>query len=127
MTTLHIDEIIILVTEEIYRRDPYLMEKYGERGKTKCTEDNHHHFKHLNTAFELKNSQIFIDYATWLNGILQVHGMSSKHLIENFQIISDILAVSGNGQDHRMNEYITYLHKANEALNQTRQCEQEET
>ncbi|MGP4081911.1 hypothetical protein ACTWQL_18605 [Pseudalkalibacillus sp. R45] len=87
------ERMIDNVVEQIYRQYPELKERYGEQGIQKCREDNDHHFKHLETAFELKNDQFFVDYALWLNGILQKHEMTAEHLYINFEMIQGVLDV----------------------------------
>lgn len=89
---LPVNEIIEAVTAKIYEKEPCLLERFGERGKEKCTEDNHHHFNHLKTAYELNDTKVFADYAVWLNGILTKHGMRTQHLLDNFQIIKTVLS-----------------------------------
>lgn len=91
-TELPVNEMIEAVTAKIYQQEPSLLERFGERGKEKCKEDNHHHFNHLKTAYELNDTTVFADYAVWLNGILTKHGMKTKHLLDNFQIIETVLS-----------------------------------
>jgi len=71
------------VVANLYREHPEWYERYGEVGRIKCREDNVHHVRHLETAFQLENMDIFTDYAVWLNGILEAHGMSVEHLMDN--------------------------------------------
>ena len=80
-----IHSIIEEVTDGIYRDYPILLEKYGERGRQKCKEDNEHHIKYLQTAASMNEEKYFIDYAHWLNGILTSRGMKTEHLIDNFE------------------------------------------
>lgn len=82
-----IDQVIV----QLYEKYPSLYVRFGEKGKKKCREDNEHHFAHLETAYELQNTQFFVDYARWLNGILQKHGMTSEHLYDNFKIIEEVI------------------------------------
>ncbi|RBP92991.1 hypothetical protein DFO70_106121 [Cytobacillus firmus] len=89
---MNFEKIVNRVTEVIYEREPFLLERFGEQGKEKCREDNHHHMKHLETAYELNQSAFFTDYAVWLAGILNKHGMKTQHLIDNFEIIQAVLA-----------------------------------
>ncbi|MCF6139360.1 hypothetical protein [Pseudalkalibacillus berkeleyi] len=84
-------QIIDQVIERLYEMYPSLEERFGEKGKKKCREDNEHHFAHLETSYELQNTQFFVDYAHWLNGILQKHGMTSEHLYNNFKIIEQVI------------------------------------
>ncbi|MDM5227115.1 hypothetical protein QUF73_12950 [Cytobacillus sp. NJ13] len=89
---MNFEKVVHRVTEAIYEREPSLLDRFGEQGKEKCREDNHHHMKHLETAYELNQSAFFTDYAVWLDGILNKHGMKTRHLIGNFEIIQAVLA-----------------------------------
>ncbi|KMY52773.1 hypothetical protein AC623_01195 [Bacillus sp. FJAT-27231] len=102
-------------TAEIYKREPALLSRFGEKGKAKCLEDNEHHIKQLETALLLDNKQFFIDYAIWLNGILTKHGMNSQHLIDNFTIIQQLLMKNGEEENERG---LLYLDEAVLALQQ---------
>ncbi|KIL72882.1 hypothetical protein [Bacillus badius] len=93
-------------TDEIYKREPALLVRFGEEGKAKCLEDNYHHMKQLETALLLNNQQFFIDYALWLNGILTKHGMSTRHLIDNFVIIQQLLMESGEQENEKGWSYL---------------------
>lgn len=88
---MNVQEMAHKATDVIYEREPELLERYGEKGKLKCLEDNEHHLKQLITATELGQSKFFTDYALWLSGILVRHGMSTKHLIDNFIILQELL------------------------------------
>jgi hypothetical protein len=116
MTEFNINAMVEKVTEKIYENDPSLLDRYGEKGRGKCIEDNHHHFKHLETAYELGNEEFFTDYALWLDGILQKFGMRTELLMDNFSLIVDVL----NEQDVKntpiIEAYIDYLNKANNIL-----------
>lgn len=119
MTEFNINVMVERVTEKIYEKDPSLVERYGDKGRAKCIEDNHHHFKHLETAYELDNSAFFIDYAVWLNGILQKFGMSTELLMDNFNFIIDVLQDEQRNQtkeNTRIGIYIDYLNQANNVL-----------
>jgi hypothetical protein len=43
--TVNVDEIVNQVTERIYELEPTLLERFGDKGKAKCREDNHHSLK----------------------------------------------------------------------------------
>ncbi|RZT14502.1 hypothetical protein [Fictibacillus sp. BK138] len=116
MTEFNINAMVERVTEKIYENDPSLMDRYGEKGRGKCIEDNHHHFKHLETAYELDNEEFFTDYALWLDGILQKFGMTTELLMDNFSIIIDVLKEQGVKDNPRVAVYIDYLNKANNIL-----------
>ncbi|MCM3719394.1 hypothetical protein [Fictibacillus phosphorivorans] len=116
MTDFNINAMVETVTERIYENDPSLMDRYGEKGRAKCIEDNHHHFKHLETAYELENEEFFTDYALWLDGILQKFGMKTELLIENFSLIIDVLNEQSKKGNPRIDVYIDLLNKANRIL-----------
>lgn len=116
MSSFSTEQLVAIVTDQIYENDPSLLDRFGERGKEKCIEDNHHHLKHLHTAYELDSDQVFIDYALWLNGILVKHGMSRQHLLDNFLIIEDVLLEMDDHSDMQL-KYISYLRAGREALN----------
>jgi hypothetical protein len=116
MTEFNINAMVERVTEKIYANDPSLMDRYGEKGRTKCIEDNHHHFKHLETAYELDNEEFFIDYALWLDGILQKFGMTTELLMDNFSLIVEVLNEQDVKNTTRIEAYIDYLNKANNIL-----------
>lgn len=79
-----INAIIDRVVHGIYKDMPELMDRFGEQGRVKCREDNHHHIKHLNSARNLDSDDFFVDYVLWLNNILTARGLKTEHLIDNF-------------------------------------------
>ncbi|MDT8862055.1 hypothetical protein N0O92_17735 [Alkalihalobacillus sp. MEB130] len=96
----------------IYEAYPELEEKFGERGKVKCKEDNEHHFNYLETAFLLNQPKIFTDYAIWLNNVLVSRGMKSSHLIDNFERIHVAIANKMKDDRDRLNQFSSYLQAA---------------
>lgn len=119
MTEFNINVMVERVTEKIYQNDPSLVERYGDKGRAKCIEDNHHHFKHLDTAYELDNGTFFIEYAIWLDGILQKFGMSTQLLMDNFDFIIEVLLEEQEKQtfeNTRVGIYIQYLTQAKDVL-----------
>jgi hypothetical protein len=105
--------VIREVTERIYKEDPSLIDRYGERGVEKCREDNEHHLRQLSAAYAIKDEKMFVDYALWLDGILQRHGMNTKHLTDNFLFLSEAL---GKYPDEQSACYKRYLQAAAEKL-----------
>ncbi|WP_226676611.1 hypothetical protein [Mesobacillus jeotgali] len=109
-----INSIIEEVTDGIYRDYPILLEKYGERGRQKCKEDNEHHIKYLQTAASMDEQKYFVDYALWLNGILTSRGMKTEHLIDNFQRLIGALEKSDDDKLSRV--FINMLESAINSL-----------
>lgn len=85
-----IDQVVI----GIYEAYPDILERFGEAGKARCYEDNHHHFDHLDTAAKLGQPEVFSNYAIWLTNLLTARGMNKHHVIDNFQRIHDQLETS---------------------------------
>lgn len=79
------------VMDEMYR-DPFWMERYGERGRRNSDTDNEFHIKYLTTALEGDDPALFVTYGRWLRDLLVAHGMCSQHLVENFERLSDAIA-----------------------------------
>jgi hypothetical protein len=88
------EPVINRSVKEIYVKYPELDEKFGERGRQKCHEDNVYHFQYLETSAGLGSSKVFTDYALWLNSVLVSRGMSTDHLIDNFRSIITALEAS---------------------------------
>ncbi|MGV2938786.1 hypothetical protein AB5I83_04285 [Mesobacillus sp. LC4] len=109
-----INSIIEEVTDGIYKDYPILLEKYGERGRQKCKEDNEHHIKYLQTAASMDEEKYFIDYAHWLNGILTSRGMKTEHLIDNFNRL--IGAIEKSNDDKSARAYVNMLEQAIDSL-----------
>ncbi|MFD0049413.1 hypothetical protein ACFVHQ_08785 [Actinomycetes bacterium NPDC127524] len=116
MNNVFLEQIAEEVTELIYMKDPDLTLKYGEKGRRKCVEDNIHHLKHLETAWQLKDERFFIDYAVWLDGILKKFGMQSSLLIMNFELLSSYFMEEKEIAKEEADAYISYLSKASGRL-----------
>lgn len=79
------------VMDDMYR-DPFWMERYGERGRSNADTDGDFHIKYLTTALESNDPTLFVTYGRWLRDLLVAHGMCSQHLAENFERLSDAIA-----------------------------------
>lgn len=75
----------------IYEAYPNLWERFGERGFLRTEEDNLHHLDHLETAFDLQDRQIFIDYSLWLEGVLNSRNVETALIIDNFNRLMETL------------------------------------
>lgn len=94
-----LEEMIDHIVSGIYIDYPDLLTKYGDQGKERCREDNGHHFRTLEVAYKMENEKIFLDYAVWLNRLLTSRGMSSEHIIDNFDRI--LAVIKGKELDGR--------------------------
>ncbi|KML34171.1 hypothetical protein [Rossellomorea marisflavi] len=95
------------VVEKLYKRYPELQDRFGEEGRRKCREDNVHHFNYLQSAADVGEEKVFVDYAVWLNSVLVSRGMKPDHLIDNFVCIQEAIE-EGEGDER----FISYLQAA---------------
>ena len=79
------------VLDEMYK-DAFWAERYGERGRRHADEDSDFHLKYLSRAIEAQDAGVMRRYATWLREVLATRGMCSRHLDENFRLLSAELA-----------------------------------
>ncbi|WP_077624073.1 hypothetical protein [Sediminibacillus massiliensis] len=119
-----IESILDEVVAGIYKKYPQLLQRFGEQGRQKCREDNQHHIHHLETAYQVEDPAIFVDYAIWLNDILCVRGMKPDHLIDNFERIA--IAVEGKLDPEQEKSYKKALESAITALQKREESKWEE-
>lgn len=79
------------VVDEMYR-DPFWMERYGDRGREQADTDGDYHLEYLTSSIESNDPMLFVTYGRWLRDLLVAHGMCSQHLAENFERLSDAIA-----------------------------------
>lgn len=77
---------------QIYEAYPSLWERFGERGFQHTETDNLHHLDHLETAFDLKDRQVFLDYSLWLEKILTSRNVETALIIDNFERLIGLIA-----------------------------------
>jgi hypothetical protein len=79
------------VMDEMYR-DPFWMERYGNRGRENADNDGAFHIQYVIAAIEADDPTLFVTYGRWLRDLLVAHGMCSQHLAENFERLADAIA-----------------------------------
>lgn len=77
--------------KSIYEAYPDLWDRFGEKGFIHTEKDNHHHLDHLETAYSMEDEAIFLDYAKWLESVLQSRGVETDLIIDNFDRLVAIL------------------------------------
>jgi hypothetical protein len=81
------------VTGLLYAEMPWLMDKYGERGREKCLQDMRYNLEHLIPAVELRAPDMFARYASWADGVLRARGVDTEELSRSMEIMrADIAA-----------------------------------
>ena len=100
--------------KSIYDAYPNLWERFGERGFLRTEEDNMHHLDHLETAFELQDSKVFVDYSKWLETVLTSRNVETALIIDNFERLIKVLPGNVNGEEEEF--MIACLRHANKEL-----------
>ncbi|CEG22167.1 hypothetical protein BN1080_01089 [Planococcus massiliensis] len=70
---------------QIYEAYPFLWDRFGERGFEHTEKDNLHHLDHLETAYDLNDKQVFLDYTIWLEKVLTSRNVGADLIIDNFE------------------------------------------
>lgn len=76
---------------QIYEAYPTLWERFGERGFEHTEKDNMHHLDHLETAYDLKDKQVFLDYSLWLEKVLTSRNVETDLIVDNFERLTSLL------------------------------------
>ncbi|MBZ5200533.1 hypothetical protein HU147_04800 [Planomicrobium chinense] len=95
------DKIALETAKSIYEAYPNLWERFGEQGFQHTEKDNHHHLDHLETAYELEDKQVFLDYSLWLETVLNSRNVETALIIDNFERLIDILPGKTEKQEER--------------------------
>lgn len=80
------------ITDELYRRRPELLEKYGAVGRQRCLEDMNFNLEHLAPAVALEEPEMFIRYIRWVDDLLRARKVPSDELTLSLQITREQVA-----------------------------------
>jgi MerR family transcriptional regulator, light-induced transcriptional regulator len=83
------ERIAALVTERQFAADPTLDERFGQRGRAKCTADARRHLEYLSSAASANSETLFADYVGWAKILLARLGLSDADLAKNLVLIRD--------------------------------------
>jgi hypothetical protein len=77
----------------LYAEMPWLVDKYGERGRLKCLQDMRYNVDYLAPAVEFADPELFVRYARWVDGVLRSRGVPTGELARSFELMaSDVVA-----------------------------------
>ena len=89
----HGEAVARSVTGLLYAEMPWLVDRYGERGRQKCLQDMRYNLEHLAPAVEMEDPALFARYATWCDGVLRSRGVSAGELARSFVLMqADVAA-----------------------------------
>lgn len=84
------EELARAITEALYREMPVLLERHGERGRTKCLQDMRYNIEHLTPAVALSDDTLFVQYATWLRDMLASRGVGLDEVRRSMELTIDV-------------------------------------
>ncbi|HYR12460.1 MAG TPA: hypothetical protein VEQ60_32025, partial [Longimicrobium sp.] len=76
------------VTGLLYAEMPWLVDKYGERGRLKCLQDMRYNLEYLAPAVEMEDPAMYVRYARWVDGVLRARGVPTGELARSFELIA---------------------------------------
>lgn len=82
----------VWVLDDMYR-NPFWESRFASRGRKHAEQDAEYHVTYLATAVEMDSPSVMAKYAEWLRGVLTTRGMCTRHLDENFERLSDAIAI----------------------------------
>src|SRR5918993_1711211 len=86
--------------------NPFWDARFGERGRRHALEDQRHHLEHLVLALNVEHPEMLMEYAKWLQVVLTSRGMCTRHLVDNFNLLRDLLDTSGPATVHPACRYL---------------------
>ncbi|MDO3410762.1 cobalamin-dependent protein [Saccharibacillus sp. CPCC 101409] len=82
-----IDELALAVTEEQYRLQPDLMERYGRPGFEKSRRDTVYTLNYLVEGVIMDSPALFVHYIGWLKQLLAGYGLTEKDIRIKLELI----------------------------------------
>jgi hypothetical protein len=67
---------------------PWLVDKYGERGRLKCLQDMRYNLEYLAPAVEMEDTAMFVRYARWVDGVLRAGGVPTGERARSFELLA---------------------------------------
>jgi hypothetical protein len=83
------------IARTVYLRmyeDPFWEARFGRKGHYHTERDGNYHLTYLVQALRAQSASIMTQYAQWVRGLLVPRGMCSSHIVENFGVLSEVLA-----------------------------------
>jgi hypothetical protein len=99
------DALAQRAVEAMYR-DPFWDARFGSRGRAFALEDNRHHVSYLVQALRAGSPELLVNYGRWLQSVLTTRGMCSRHLDDNFLILSETIEAEGIAEAARARDYL---------------------
>lgn len=85
----HAEAIARLATDRQFATDSTLLERFGERGRAKCTEDALRHLSYVGSSASTGSDALFADYVGWAKILLARLGLGADDLTRNLIAVRD--------------------------------------
>lgn len=108
-------EIASLATKLFFDEYPELELKYGDSGRSRCTEDTLYHINYLIEAVSVQSKSLFCGYLEWAYLMLSSRNLPVDDLTKNIGCIKAAIQVLFESVDHSM--IIEYLEEGSSHLN----------
>ena len=80
------------VTTTYFKRRPEMLERWGEVGIKRCTEDAAYHLSYLAESIRFNFPVLFVDYVAWAKVLLHALRIPESDLREHLELLPDALA-----------------------------------
>ncbi len=77
---------------QVYAQCPYLLDRYGQNGKTGYRQDILYDVAALSAAVDAGDAGMFLRYVAWLKIVLVRRGVASKDIAESLNCVRSVLA-----------------------------------
>lgn len=78
-------------TFRLYEAHPELIERWGDEGRRKCTEDLAHNFEHLQGALSVGRPSLFQSYMEWVAAVLGARNIPVRHVLHSLTAMESAL------------------------------------
>lgn len=92
------DQIAASVTDRQFAGDPTLVDRFGERGRRKCSEDAKRHLSYLSASLAQGSDALFADYVGWAKILLGKLGLTDDDLSVNLTLLRTVIAETVGGE-----------------------------
>jgi hypothetical protein len=103
--TARIDDLAAAAVAGMYT-NPFWDARYGDRGRRAALDDQRHHLEHLVLALQAQHPDLLREYAQWLQVVLTSRGMCTRHLADNFVLLSDLIDPTDGPDMHPARHYL---------------------
>jgi hypothetical protein len=95
----HQSRLARAITDALYEQMPFLLEKYGERGRARCLEDMNFNLEHLRPAVELARPDVFVSYVRWLDQLLRARKVDTREVVRSLMLTERVILAEFPGDE----------------------------